>query len=351
MKKILTTMTAMTLALQSNDSLGQELDKIESDVNEINDTNNEYFIAEDNENTLGASGSFLGVFQTVDLAFDTYNNQKVNEGDVLIYDIWATNNDSINASGVFIDVNVDSSTSLFSNAVNTSQGTVIIGDSEHDTAVIVDLETLDSNQTAYVSYAVKVGFIPDGQIMDITSQALLSTANIGSVFSDDPNNYTSINDPTLIKAYGQPTLLFDEINSGDLTDHFNEPTPIILKTEIERITGEIGGYNNDLEDCFQFDISESRTLTSVILEDINLSSDNPSTSFQMFTGLPPIKLAVGDLIDREITENNKGEDLLPYSSLGFGTYSICLIEGTPGQTYSLVIEAEITDSIFKSGFD
>lgn len=359
MKKVLTAMTAVSMTLQASDNLQKEIMFTDLDRNPVNSSedlqgilgDDGYTTLKDNFETLGASGSFVFT-NSVSVGLDTDNSSSVTAGDVLVYDVLATNNDQINASGAFIDDLIGANTSLVNGAVNTSHGAVVIGNNSGDENISIDINQLDVGDSALISFAVIVNPIPDGQIVEISNQALLSTINLGSLLSDDPNNYNGSADPTIIKGYGSPVGLYIESTSDDFTEHYQIPTPILLNTELDRVSGVVGGIGIDFEDCFQFDVAQSRVVDKIILESYSTSGGNFSTSFQVFTGLPPIKVAIGDIVSGEINENLVGSNLLyNFQNLAMGTFSVCLIESIPGQTYSLIIESTIEDNIFTSGFE
>jgi len=356
-------MTAISMTLQASDNLNQEinaktsqnaqfttsLNKTRSDkLSQYFDSPSTYTTDETNEGTLGASGSFLEVDKFVNLETDVDFSGSVTAGDVLIYGIFTENPSQVNASGVFLDDIPDSNTSMISGSVITNHGNILVGNGVGDENVLVDMGVIGINETAFVALSVTVDPIPDGMIREISNQALITTNNAGTYLSDDPAIYGAA-DPTVIKAFGAPTKLYDESESGDFVNHFAIPTQLNLVNEIERITGTVGGF--DFEDCFQFDVHESRVVNAIILEDYITSGDSQSTSFQVFTGLPPIKVAIGDIISGEINQDLIGINLLEDNVLLTGTYSVCLIEGTVGQTYSLVMQSDLEDDIFANGFD
>ena len=363
MKKVFTAMTAISMTLQASDNLNQNIntkasqdsqlstsfDQVQNDeLNQYFDSPSTYSTAESNEGTLGASGSFLEVAKFVNLETDVDFSGSVTAGDILSYGIFTDNPSQVNASGAFLDDIPDANTSMISGSVITNHGNVLVGNGVADENVLVDMGVIGINETAFVSFSVTVDPIPNGMIREISNQALITTVNAGSYLSDDPAIYGDA-DPTVIKAFGVPTKLYDESESGDFVNHFTIPTQLNLVNEIERISGTIGGF--DFEDCFQFDVHESRVVNAIVLEDYITSGDSQSTSFQVFTGLPPIKVAIGDIISGEINQDLIGINLLEDNVLLSGTYSVCLIEGTTGQTYSLVMQSDIEDNIFANGFD
>jgi hypothetical protein len=343
MKKMLTAMTAMTLALQANDSLGQELDDLKNETDNT-EFSNQFYSESSNENTLGASGSYGDVFQASRF-IDLDNSGGINSGDLMIHEVRIENSSSINASGVFFDAQLDNSlVSLLPNAVTHSQGTVLIGNSASDSDVIVNLNNINSAESATLSYVYKINPIADGVVHEFNHNGLVYSSN-GVEFYDMWSGQTYF-------ISGNPTTAYEEDSIGDMSNHFETLTKIELSSELERVSGTVGGVGEDFEDCFQFDIGANRYFHNIKLEDISFTNDNESTLFRVYYGLPDIKDPRGNLQNRDLSHYDIGQYIFGYHSYyGQGTYSVCLIEATPGQSFSLIIETEINDPIFKSGFD
>jgi len=354
-------MTAMSLTLQANDALSKDLEISNTDlhqentISQIADSNNflpQYNTSDTNEGTMGSSGSFLPFSKTVSFVLDADNSNNVTEGDTLIYNMTISNNESTDANNVILSDELATNTTLVAGTVTTTAGIVTSGNTpNNNNTVRVDIGNLLVNDFVDVSFAATVNAVPDGQIDVISNQALVTTSNLGFVLSDNPNSYLNFPARTETNAYGQTILRYDENISGDFVDHYSIPTPVQLISEIERIKGTIGGLNVDFEDCFQFNVEESRRVTSLILEDYNPPNVQGTTSFQVFTGLPPIELPVGDVLSIDISIDHVGMDLIGFSGLTSGLYSVCLFEGEPGYSYSLVFESEIDDPIFNNNFE
>jgi len=214
MKKILTAMTAISMTLQANDNLNQE-NKINtsseaqqfngfdvsenSEMDQYLDDDIAFSMSENNEGTLGASGSFLSVNKFVSLESDADLSGTVTAGDTLSYEIFTNNFTTLNASGAFFDDVPDSNTSLMIGSVTSTHGSVIEGNIGRDEKVSVDMGVVAAFETALVSFSVLVKPIPDGMIREISNQALIATDNLGYYLSDDPHVF-GIADPTVIKA-------------------------------------------------------------------------------------------------------------------------------------------------------
>lgn len=366
MKKILTAMTAMSLTLQANENLNQSLNSIDSSTNNSdrnletfkNKLNNQEYtenfiesMENSNKSILGGSGSFFAFEKTVRLGLDNDDSGDVTEGDVLIYDLLTNNQGNINASGLFLEDVLDSNISLINGSVTTSQGQVIFGNVDGDENVAVDLGALDIQDSAMLSFAATVGSIQDGVIVDVFNQAQLTTDNIGSYNSDDPNIFHQIADPTIINAFGVAIDIYNESSVADFVEHYETPTRVLFRSEIDRVSGEVGGAGIDLEDCFQFTVEPHRVVNHIILEDYVPSGGNMSTDFHVYEGLPPVKFQSGNFFWSRVNETNIGIDLIGPRTMQAGIYSICILESTPDQEYSIVFQSEVEDNIFESGFD
>ena len=366
MKKVLTAMTAMTMTLQASENLNQEIINKESDSDKSkidfetfkNNLNNQYnsenFVNaynKSNSTNLAGSGSFVGFEKTVTLGLDADVSGTVSSGDVLIYDLFVENNDNVNASGLFIEDVLDSNTDLISGSVTTSQGNIINGNQPNDTFVEVNVGNLDIAESVIVSFSATINVVPDGQIIDIVNQAVLETDNVGTILSDDPSSFSEPYEPTVIRAQGATVDLYDEFDEDDFAAYHEVPTPIELRTEVDRIKGSIGGPGVDLEDCFTFTVEPHRVVNSIILESYETSGDNQSTDYHIYLGLPPVKFSEGNFYRGVLTENGLSFSIMPGRTMIEGDYSVCLIEATPDQDYSLVFLSEIEDNIFNSSFE
>ncbi|VAW41600.1 hypothetical protein MNBD_GAMMA01-2074 [hydrothermal vent metagenome] len=218
---------AVSMTLQASDSLNQKLSNVtSSNIQSQNQAISEYLgkeynysISDNNSNTLGASGSFLSITNSVSMGFDADLSNSVTSGDILIYDIFTRNQDVINASGAFIDDVIAGNSQLVNGSVTTTQGFVSIGNESGDSMISIDLGEIVVFDTVLVSFAVEVNPIVDGQIIDISNQALLSTSNLGYMLSDDPSVFIEAADVTVIKAYGNPVTVYNEANDGELQQH------------------------------------------------------------------------------------------------------------------------------------
>ena len=365
MKKIITAMTAMSLTLQANDDLNQNLSNNESMQNFQNSTilentklnTNPYQTSKESDNSVfGSSGSFgcevgaSGSAFCIAVSFqDNDVSGTITEGDILHHIVQFRNESAINASGVILDDVMDSNITLINSSINVSQGIVNTGASIGDSSINVIFGQVASNDFVSLNFSAAVNPIADGNIIEISNQGLITTNNLGTFISDDPNT-AELHDPTVVQAFGATTVAYSEFVSDDFFDHLN-PTTITFSGEHQQILGNVGGTGVDLEDCFQFDIPSYKVLNSIVLADYQVTGGNVSTQFHVFTGLPPTTNPIGDIAAIDFSQNNIGSDLLVGANLATGNYTVCLFEGTIDQSYSLNFISTIAETVFSNDFE
>lgn len=354
MKKILTAMTAVSLSLQANEN-NQNSNSFNPESNFSNIDEKELLSTHHDKDIQGSSGSFLSADKYIYAINDLDSSGYLNAGDALAYQIDIENNSGVSTSGSFLDDPfTDPNLELISGTVSTTQGVIISGNTLGDDMLSVNLGSINHGNSAHVDFWALIGNsnpIPDGLNSEIHNQGIFSYNEDNAILTDDPNTPAE-EDSTVITVYGNPVETYNESISGDLSHHFDSIDNIALTAEIERISGEIGGQGADFEDCFQFTVNESRIVNHIILEDYVEDGSSTTSSFQIFTGLPPIKVLIGDIFSGDLGESDLGTDLLDSNqALTTGTYSICIIESEPVQTYSLLILSEVENLIFDNGFD
>ncbi len=358
-------MTAMSLTLQANDELNQNLSSNESTYNlqtsnvidsDTSFNTNPYQASKENDDTVfGSSGSFGCEVGASGIAFcnavsfqDNDVSGTITEGDVLHHIVQFRNESGINASGVVLGDVMDSNITLINSSVNVSQGVVNTGTTAGDSLINVFFGTVAPNDFVTLNFSATVNPIADGNIIEISNQGLITTNNIGTFISDDPNT-VELHDPTVVQAFGITTVAYSEFILDDFSDHLT-PTSITFSSENQLILGNVGGTGVDLEDCFQFEIPSYKVLNSIILEDYVTTGGNVSTQLHIFTGLPPVNSPIGDIVAIDFTQNNIGSSLLG-ADLATGNYTICLFEGTIDQSYTLKFVSTIKEAVYKNDFE
>ncbi len=182
MKKTLTALTALSLNLQANDNINQQI------------------AAQPLDNSINGSSN-ISVSKTASLSIDADNSGDLTIGDTLTYHISATNNSNFGASGSFLNDTIDTNTSLVVGSVTTSIGNVISGNITGNTNVSISFGTLQANTIANVEFSVLVSnnTLP----FTISNQAQFNSSNQGSTVSDDPTQ-PGANDPTLSMVSAPP---------------------------------------------------------------------------------------------------------------------------------------------------
>ncbi len=221
MKKILTAMTAMSMALQASENQEERLEFINqnttndpeiSDILQSDDLNQSLLGSsiikslETNEETLGGSGSFMSVDKYVFLADDQDSSGSVTQGDVLVYQIDLRGPTQVTASNVVLYDVLDSNTSLIAGSVQVSFGTIIEGNGVTDTQVEVQFGSIGVNSNRSIEFFAFVNSIPSSEFIEISNQALATTSNLGDFISDNPFT-VEFGDPTVITAFG-PAVIF-----------------------------------------------------------------------------------------------------------------------------------------------
>ncbi len=207
MKKIITTVSAMTITMQSGNSEAAEQTDDSFSMQELE------FIYADEETFRGSGFIDLSVEKTVFLSNDADGSGDVTLGDELQYSIQVTNLDNVAASGISLLDFLENKIELNLGTVTASQGNVVSGNNMGDDTGLVNIElgTIAPNWFALVNFDVTVTDLIPG--INVISNSAEVYGPSGSFFvSDDPT--TSVFDPTMIDAYGAfPDLIFE--NSFD----------------------------------------------------------------------------------------------------------------------------------------
>lgn len=202
MKKVITTVSAMTLTLQAGSSQSND-----TKVNEISVDDLSLVYA--GEASFKGSGFVdLAVDKTVLLSYDADASGNVTLGDQLKYTIQVTNLSDIEASGITLLDFLESKIELNLGTVAVTQGVVVSGNDFVDNNDLVHVEFGDiaANWFALVNFDVTVIDLNVGPNVIVNSGEVY--ADDGSFFlSDDPT--TPLFDPTMIDAIGfLPDLIF-----------------------------------------------------------------------------------------------------------------------------------------------
>ncbi len=197
MKKIITAVSAITIAVPASSSNSAEDNIVEFDDNEMK------FLYANEESFKGSGFIDLRVEKTVLWAGDNDNSGDVSLGDTLKYSVRVINLENVDAENVQMFDLLDSKIQLDLGTVAVTQGIVISGNDSFDSAqfVNVNLGNIAANWFALIDFDVTITNLDPG--MNVISNTAEVFGPSGSFFiSDDPT--TDLFDPTLINAFGAP---------------------------------------------------------------------------------------------------------------------------------------------------
>lgn len=215
MKKVITTMSAITIAAQFN---GAQAEQTEQSQPVYNDLQVDYA----GENNFQGSGFLdLTVGKTVELIADNDASGTVTTGDTLAYRIEVSNNESFGVNNVYLYDYLETKLSLNVGSVLTSDGTVVYGNNQNDNEwqIEVDIDFIPGGYYAVVEFEAEVVNLSPGHNV-IYNEAVVYGIPGSPYFSDDPTT-NEPDDPTLIDAYGAyPDLIFDDGFEGSASGGF-----------------------------------------------------------------------------------------------------------------------------------
>ncbi len=140
----------------------------------------------------------LTALKKVKLAIDADNNSVASPGDTLAYTITLDNRGNQALAGIVVTDVVDINTELVAGSVNVNRGTIVSGASGSDTAVVIDIGSLDGDGDAVLlTFQSRIrGSIP-GNVEEIVNQAVISSDNLPDILTDDLT-FGGAEDPTRI---------------------------------------------------------------------------------------------------------------------------------------------------------
>ena len=105
--------------------------------------------------------------------------------DSISYQVLLTNS-NVNADQVLFNDTPDVLTTIVPGSVTTTQGTILVGNTQGDTTISIDIGTVNSGDTVTINYDVKVNNgVNSGS--NIVNQGLFSGTNFDDILTDDPN--------------------------------------------------------------------------------------------------------------------------------------------------------------------
>jgi uncharacterized repeat protein (TIGR01451 family) len=152
----------------------------------------------------------LAAEKTASLLVDADNNGVPSAGDTLLYHVTIANSGNTAASEVIFSDIPATNTTLLSGTVQVSAGTVITGNHSGDSSVYVSLGILPANDSATLSFQVKVNNpLPSG-VTQVANQGFVSSKQVPTVPTDDPSTPTA-GDPTVTSITPTPLIIADKM--------------------------------------------------------------------------------------------------------------------------------------------
>lgn len=205
MKKVITTMSAMTIAAQFNGAQAEQQEQVQPLYSDLE-------VKYSDENSFKGSGFVdISVEKTVTLLADNDGSGTVTAGDTLAYRIQVNNNENFDVNGVYLIDFFEGKLSLNVGTVSTTNGYVVYGNNPYDVdyLVEVDIDSVSAGWFSVVNFEAEVVDLSLGHNI-IYNQAVVYDSLGVPHNSDDPTT-SEPDDPTLIDAYGTyPDLIFDD---------------------------------------------------------------------------------------------------------------------------------------------
>ena len=178
-------------------------------------------------------------------------------GDTIAYQVKLENVGNTPISSILLSDSPDQSTTIVSNSVSTSRGTVLGGNSVGDVDVRVDVGTLAVGSSVVIDYQVTINLPLPANITQIQNQALITSNELPAISTDDPDSLT-LNDPTITSLSLAPIIVASQSDSLDNdADGDGIPSPgdtILIEVVISNIgngTATDVAYSTPLESNVQ----------------------------------------------------------------------------------------------------
>jgi uncharacterized repeat protein (TIGR01451 family) len=153
----------------------------------------------------------LGVYKSETLSQDVNGDGLPSPNDMLLYIIQVVNQGNGPATGIVVDDTPGVNTTLVVGSVQTSQGSVVSGNTAGDSAVSVNVGNLEGQvSTVEVSFRVRIVDPLPGGVTQVSNQALVSSNELPGVLSDDADTPV-LGDPTITPIAAVPILRVTKI--------------------------------------------------------------------------------------------------------------------------------------------
>lgn len=170
------------------------------------------------------SGSVLQPTKVAVVVEDADQNGVASPGDTLEYTVVMQNKGNEQAAGIVFQDTPDANTTLVVGSVQTSRGTVELGNGANQTTVKVTVGTINPNATVTVRFRVKVNDPLPSNVAQVKNQGSISGQTTPQTLTDDPNTLevgdatiTSLTLAPLVKAVKTVQLVTDQDNTGTAT--------------------------------------------------------------------------------------------------------------------------------------
>lgn len=147
----------------------------------------------------------LDAFKRDVLAIDQDGDGNVSPGDRLEYELTIANTGNTEATNVVLDDTPGLYTSLVVGSVQTSQGTIELGNNSGDSAVRVNIGSIPAGTSVTIVFRVDIDNPLPPSITQVENQGIVSSSELPTVPSDDPDT-PAVDDPTITPVRAAPLI-------------------------------------------------------------------------------------------------------------------------------------------------
>jgi uncharacterized repeat protein (TIGR01451 family) len=140
------------------------------------------------------------------LALDLNSNGVVDSGDIIRYTVIVSNGGAGSASAVIFSDLPDPNTTLVIGSVETSKGSVMMGNRSGDAGVEVSIGLIEQDAMAVIQFDVRINNPLPQDLQQVANQGAVRVANFPTTMTDDPDTPAAA-DPTTTPVQGQAILL------------------------------------------------------------------------------------------------------------------------------------------------
>ncbi|HMP43039.1 MAG TPA: SdrD B-like domain-containing protein, partial [Roseiflexaceae bacterium] len=137
---------------------------------------------------------------------DADGNGRTSPGDTLQYQIVISNSGNTPATTVVFADTLDSDTTLVVGSVQTSAGTVGLGNTSGSTSVRVDIGTLANGSSVTITFRARINSPFPVNRTSVINQGVLTSDQLGPILTNDPATGAT-GDPTATPIFADPTVV------------------------------------------------------------------------------------------------------------------------------------------------